>query len=169
MHVSPVTTGEYILRHPLLLGFFKTYPVCSVCVEVTHIALAVSMRSCDMIKALFFFFSRTFDSTYEYRHIGDGPIKIPVLLQFSATTGKPNHAWGGEFFYLPHGLTIDHEGRFWVTDVAMHQVFRFDSVDDTEPSLTLGTRFMHGDSLENFCQPASVAVERSGTIYVADG
>ena len=23
---------------------------------------------------------------------------------------------------MPHGLTIDHEGNTWLTDVAMHQV-----------------------------------------------
>ena len=25
-------------------------------------------------------------------------------------------------FFMPHGLTIDHEGNMWLTDVAMHQV-----------------------------------------------
>jgi len=25
-------------------------------------------------------------------------------------------------FYLPHGLTIDHEDNIWLTDVAMHMV-----------------------------------------------
>lgn len=32
-------------------------------------------------------------------------------------------------FYLPHGLTIDLDGNYWVTDVAMHQVFKFDAKD----------------------------------------
>ena len=27
-------------------------------------------------------------------------------------------------FYLPHGLTIDKLGNFWMTDVAMHQVIK---------------------------------------------
>lgn len=114
-------------------------------------------------------FSSSFDRSYNYRHIDDGPIKIPVLLRFTATTGKPSEAWGNGFFYMPHGLTVDHNGSFWVTDVAMHQVFKFDALGDKEPSLTLGTRFVQGSSLETFCQPASVAVEKSGTFYVADG
>lgn len=25
-------------------------------------------------------------------------------------------------FFMPHGLTIDHEGNTWLTDVALHQV-----------------------------------------------
>lgn len=25
-------------------------------------------------------------------------------------------------FYLPHGLTVDHEDNVWVTDVGAHQV-----------------------------------------------
>ena len=25
-------------------------------------------------------------------------------------------------FYLPHGLSIDKDGNYWVTDVALHQV-----------------------------------------------
>ena len=27
-------------------------------------------------------------------------------------------------FYLPHGLTVDRHGNFWMTDVAMHQVIK---------------------------------------------
>ncbi len=70
---------------------------------------------------------------------------------------------------MPHGLTIDHEGRFWVTDVAMHQVFRFDSLEDEKPDLVLGKRFQSSNGYGSFCQPTSVAVEKSGVFYVADG
>ena len=78
-------------------------------------------------------------------------------------------AWGGSLFYLPHGLTIDHMGSFWVTDVAMHQVFKFDSLGDQHPSLVLGRAFVPGSEYNTFCKPCSVAVERSGDFYVADG
>lgn len=70
---------------------------------------------------------------------------------------------------MPHGLTIDHEGSFWVTDVAMHQVFKFDSFDDSAPSLVLGKAFTPSSDYGCFCQPTSVAVEKSGVFYVADG
>ena len=46
---------------------------------------------------------------------------MPTILKFS-TTGTPQHAWGESQFYIPHGLTIDSHGHFWVTDVALHQV-----------------------------------------------
>lgn len=29
---------------------------------------------------------------------------------------------GENLFYLPHGLSTDHDGNFWVTDVGSHQV-----------------------------------------------
>jgi peptidylamidoglycolate lyase len=29
---------------------------------------------------------------------------------------------GAHLFYMPHGLTVDHEGNIWVTDVGLHQV-----------------------------------------------
>lgn len=27
-------------------------------------------------------------------------------------------------FYMPHGLTIDVHGNYWLTDVILHQVFK---------------------------------------------
>lgn len=49
------------------------------------------------------------------------------------------------------------------------QVFKFLKLGDTEPSMILGTKFQPGKTFGHFCQPASVAVESSGTFYVADG
>lgn len=111
----------------------------------------------------------SFDVHYKYQHIDDGPIEVATLVMFSAATGKPHQAWGGSLFYMPHGLTIDHKGSFWVTDVAMHQVFKFSSFGDKKPSLVLGQAFKPGGGYNSFCQPTSVAVEKSGVFYVADG
>lgn len=94
---------------------------------------------------------------------------MPTLLKFSSTTGAPDVAWGTSLFYMPHGLTVDHEGSFWVTDVAMHQVFKFSAFGDSKPSLVLGKAFKPGSGYNSFCQPTSVAVETSGNFYVADG
>lgn len=44
-------------------------------------------------------------------------------------SGKKVFEWGKSIFYLPHGLTIDSNGNYWITDVAMHQVFKFDAKD----------------------------------------
>ena len=63
----------------------------------------------------------SFNFDFTYRHKDDGPIKVPTLLKFSSI-GAPERAWGESQFYMPHGLTIDPEGNFWVTDTALHQV-----------------------------------------------
>lgn len=71
-------------------------------------------------------------------------------------------------FFMPHGLTIDHEGNTWLTDVAMHQVFKFPP-GEKKPSLTLGTQFLPGNDDNHFCKPTDVAVDKDGNIFVSDG
>lgn len=39
-------------------------------------------------------------------------------------TGAIKTGWGSEMFYMPHGMTIDGHGNYWITDVAMHQAFK---------------------------------------------
>ena len=44
-------------------------------------------------------------------------------------------------FFLPHGLTIDHEDNLWATDAGLHQVFKFPpGYGEGKPLLTLGTK-----------------------------
>ena len=66
---------------------------------------------------------------------------------------------------------MDSEGNIWLTDVAMHQVFKFGAqrLLDGKPELTLGVAFEPGNDPSHFCKPAAVAVETSGNFYVADG
>ena len=71
-------------------------------------------------------------------------------------------------FYLPHGLTVDKQGNVWVTDVALHQVFRFPKDSDI-PDLTIGERFVPGNDPKHFCKPTDVAVLSTGEFFVADG
>lgn len=71
---------------------------------------------------------------------------------------------------MPHGLTIDHEDNAWVTDVALHQVFKFGPHGSNDkPLLTLGTAFIPGVGDAKFCKPTSVAVLENGDFFVADG
>lgn len=72
-------------------------------------------------------------------------------------------------FYMPHGLTIDHEGNYWITDVALHMVMKFSTKSVDKPSLSLGTAFQPGNSQQKFCKPTSVAVLPDGDFFVADG
>jgi hypothetical protein len=35
------------------------------------------------------------------------------------------YSWGANLFIMPHGLTVDKDNNVWVTDVGLHQVFKF--------------------------------------------
>ena len=70
---------------------------------------------------------------------------------------------------MPHGLTIDPSGNIWITDVAMHQVFKFSPGNHKEPVLKLGVPFETGSDNRHFCKPAAVAVDHDGYFYIADG
>lgn len=69
---------------------------------------------------------------------------------------------------MPHGLTIDSNGNVWLTDVALHQIFKFDSHGNTV-LLELGVKFEPGGGAQHFCKPTSVAVLANGEFFVADG
>lgn len=51
-----------------------------------------------------------------------GPIAVDTLLTLDPDTGEIIGSWGSHFFYMPHGLTIDKYGYYYMTDVALHQV-----------------------------------------------
>lgn len=78
---------------------------------------------------------------------------------------------------MPHGLTVDHENNIWVTDVALHQVFKFLPLDLNsntsslgKPVLTLGTAFEPHNDNSHFCKPTDVAVDKhTGDFFVSDG
>ncbi|XP_052873865.1 peptidyl-alpha-hydroxyglycine alpha-amidating lyase 1 [Anopheles cruzii] len=112
----------------------------------------------------------SFDLDDNFLNATGGPITQHTVLAFNRTTGSLLQEWGENIFYMPHGLTIDHERNYWLTDVALHQVFKFNVTRSTkEPVLALGERFQHGNDLYHFCKPTSVAVLPSGEFFVADG
>ncbi|CAF1192501.1 unnamed protein product [Adineta steineri] len=106
---------------------------------------------------------------YRFRNEKYGPIEEDVLIHIDTRTGETKYRWGAKMFYMPHGLTIDHEGNFWVTDVAMHQVFMFKPNDLTHPALTVGEMFQSGSGPSQLCRPADVAVLKNGDFFIADG
>ncbi|XP_043195701.1 peptidyl-glycine alpha-amidating monooxygenase-like isoform X4 [Amphibalanus amphitrite] len=98
------------------------------------------------------------------------PIPENTIVYLRNDTGEIVFQMGARFFYMPHGLTIDHEDNVWCTDVGMHQVFKFSPRGgDGTPQLTLGTKFEPGSDDYHFCKPTSVAVMRDGSFFVADG
>ncbi|XP_075597065.1 peptidyl-glycine alpha-amidating monooxygenase isoform X5 [Balearica regulorum gibbericeps] len=126
------------------------------------------------------------EGSWEKEHTGDFHIEEAVewpgldlkLGQVSGLALDPennlvifhrgDHVWD-EKFYLPHGLSIDKNGNYWVTDVALHQVFKL-GADNKEPLLILGVALQPGSDKSHFCQPTDVAVDPvTGNIYVSDG
>ncbi|XP_074425539.1 peptidyl-glycine alpha-amidating monooxygenase isoform X7 [Larus michahellis] len=111
----------------------------------------------------------SFDSKFVYQQRGLGPIEQNTILVLNPSNAKLLHALGNSLFYLPHGLSIDKNGNYWVTDVALHQVFKL-GAGDKEPLLILGVALQPGSDKNHFCQPTDVAVDPiTGSVYVSDG
>lgn len=97
-----------------------------------------------------------------------GPITANTILTVDQFTGKVKSEMGANLFYMPHGISVDHENNIWVTDVGLHQVMMF-PWNSTTPSLVLGEKFVPGSDQNHFCKPTSVVVSKSGNVYIADG
>jgi peptidylamidoglycolate lyase len=113
----------------------------------------------------------TFDENNTFTKQAEGPIKQPTMFTVNSTNGIVLSKWAANFFYLPHGLSIDHHGFFWMTDVALHQVFKFEEGKD-KPLLTLGKAFeaaRSNDDMDRFCKPTDVAVASNDDFFVSDG
>lgn len=57
------------------------------------------------------------------------------------------------------------DGNIWVTDVALHQVFKF-KPKSRYPSITIGRRFQPGSVPSQLCKPTAVAVATTGEVSV---
>ncbi|XP_059347861.1 peptidyl-glycine alpha-amidating monooxygenase isoform X4 [Ammospiza nelsoni] len=111
----------------------------------------------------------SFDSKFVYQQRGLGPIEQNTIIVLNPSNAKLLHSTGKSLFYLPHGLSVDKNGNYWVTDVALHQVFKL-GAKDKEPLLTLGVPLQPGSDKNHFCQPTDVAVDPiTGSVYVSDG
>ncbi|XP_022360632.1 peptidyl-glycine alpha-amidating monooxygenase isoform X6 [Enhydra lutris kenyoni] len=112
----------------------------------------------------------SFDSMFVYQQRGLGPIEEDTLLVIDPNNAAVLQSSGKNLFYLPHGLSVDKDGNYWVTDVALHQVFKLDPNSEGSPLLVLGRSMQPGSDQDHFCQPTDVAVDPdTGTIYVSDG
>lgn len=90
---------------------------------------------------------------------------MDTILKLDAANGKVLNSWGASLFYFPHGMTIDQHGNIWVTDVALHQVFKF-KPKSRYPSITIGRRFQPGSIPSQLCKPTAVAVATTGEVRV---
>jgi len=95
------------------------------------------------------------------------PIAGATVSVIDSKSGKLITSWGAGQFIMPHGVTIDREDNVWLTDVGLHQVFKF--THDGKLLLTLGERAKPGDDRSHFNLPTDVAVLADGSFYVSDG
>lgn len=94
-------------------------------------------------------------------------IPAPTVSAFDGATGRLLSSWGANRFIMPHGLTVDHAGNLWLTDVGLHQVFKCSP--SGEVLLTLGEAGIPGSDSTHFNLPTDVAVLADGSFYVSDG
>jgi peptidylamidoglycolate lyase len=95
------------------------------------------------------------------------PIATATVLHIDGRSGAVLERWGADRFAMPHGLTVDQDDNVWLTDVALHQIYKCSH--DGRPLLTLGERGEAGDDDSHFNLPTAIAVAPDGSFYVADG
>jgi len=94
-------------------------------------------------------------------------IQENTIIKLHKQTGEVLHSWGADLFIMPHGLEIDKENNVWVTDVALHQIFKFSS--EGTLLMTLGEAQIPGADASHFNLPTDIAVSEDGSFYVSDG
>jgi DNA-binding beta-propeller fold protein YncE len=90
----------------------------------------------------------------------------PMLSEFDGS-GKFLREIGAGLFTHPHGLRIDAEDSIWTTDDGSHLVLKLDH--DGRPLLVLGRKGVAAEADWLFNEPADVAFDKEGNIYVSDG
>ncbi|KAL3867131.1 hypothetical protein ACJMK2_044358 [Sinanodonta woodiana] len=108
--------------------------------------------------------SFNYDNTFTEK---DKPIQTDTIVVLGADESIKRQFGKGRF-YMPHGISLDREGNIWLTDVALHQVFRI-PVGKLEPDLVLGEKFVPGADDVHFCKPSDVIVMSTGEFFVSDG
>ncbi len=107
------------------------------------------------------------EKVWESETIDPTVIASPTIYIFDRQTGELLNTWGENRFVMPHGLTIDHENNVWLTDVGLHQVYKFDINGNL--LLTMGEAGVPGSDAAHFNRPTDVAVAADGSFFVSDG
>ena len=94
-------------------------------------------------------------------------ISAKTILMLDKENGRILNSWGDHLFIMPHGLTVDADNNVWVTDVGLHQVFKFSH--DGQLLMKLGEARVPGNDSTHFNRPTDVAITKDGSFYVSDG
>lgn len=97
----------------------------------------------------------------------DSLISQNTILELDNKSGKIINAWGANYFIMPHGLTVDKQNNIWLTDVGLHQIFKFSH--DGKLLMKLGVAKVPGNDASHFNLPTDIAVAADGSFYVSDG
>lgn len=97
----------------------------------------------------------------------DSLISAKTILMLDRYSGKILNSWGANIFVMPHGLTVDKNNNIWVTDVGLHQVFKFNH--DGKLLMKFGVAKVAGNDSTHFNLPTDVTVADDGSFYVSDG
>ncbi|MBA3673907.1 MAG: hypothetical protein H0W75_02965 [Chitinophagaceae bacterium] len=100
-------------------------------------------------------------------YMPDSYINSKTILILDKQNGKIIDSWGDNLFIMPHGLTVDKENNIWVTDVGLHQVFKFNH--NGKLLMKLGEAKVSGNDSTHFNKPTDVVVAEGGSFYVSDG
>lgn len=97
----------------------------------------------------------------------DQPIQSKTILIINKDDGKLINSWGENLFIMPHGLKVDNKNNIWVTDVGLHQVFKFSH--EGRLLMKLGIAKVAGNDSLHFNEPTDIAIAEDGSFYVSDG
>lgn len=95
------------------------------------------------------------------------PLKDDAVLEIDGDTGRLIRSWGANRFLVPHGITIDPANNVFLTDVGLHQVFKFSH--DGTLVFTVGEPRVGKWDATHFNQPTDIAIRPDGSFYVSDG
>lgn len=97
----------------------------------------------------------------------DTVISQNTIFELDNETGKIINSWGANYFIMPHGLTVDKDNNVWVTDVGLHQIFKFSH--DGKLLMKLGIAKVPANDSLHFNLPTDIAFASDGSFYVSDG
>lgn len=95
--------------------------------------------------------------------------RIQPAVQVYDAEGKFVRSWNLEAPDAKgaHGIRIDHQGNFWLTDFRRHLVQKYDP--NGKLLITLGEAGRRGNDTGHFDGPTDVAIFPNGQIFVSDG